>query len=307
MAQCQFCSVSTPKYSCPRCNALYCSLPCYRSPGHTACSEEFYKESIQEELKSTESNLDTQTQTKRILERIHKLNNMEDQYSSTDSDDDEDIDVRLGNIDLNDTEKIWSVLTKQERMEFEKSIESGDIESYIPTFEPWWIKKLVSSLEDSNIPPIAKDILPLPQSKAISRNVRYTVLNVLYAYVYAMKFVYGDHMDDSLLFITCIIHLSKGLDNEIYSNIDTALESAASRVDPQYSVSRSLTKEAKKDAILIARDFPLEGLSDLRRALSAQIPTIDAAFKKKIKLSIRKVEFLIAYTLAHWDPDFLKI
>ncbi|XP_012693232.1 zinc finger HIT domain-containing protein 2 [Clupea harengus] len=55
-AQMQVCGLCLSKpycYTCPRCNIMYCSLSCYRSPGHSGCSEEFYKESVFKELRNT--------------------------------------------------------------------------------------------------------------------------------------------------------------------------------------------------------------------------------------------------------------
>ncbi|XP_065114346.1 zinc finger HIT domain-containing protein 2 [Paramisgurnus dabryanus] len=49
---CGLCLSKPSCYTCPRCNMPYCGLVCYRSPGHSACSEEFYKESVFQELKS---------------------------------------------------------------------------------------------------------------------------------------------------------------------------------------------------------------------------------------------------------------
>uniref|UniRef100_A0A3Q3GD96 Zinc finger, HIT-type containing 2 n=1 Tax=Labrus bergylta TaxID=56723 RepID=A0A3Q3GD96_9LABR len=50
-AVCMLCKCKTSCYTCPRCNTHYCSLACYQSPDHSACSEEFYKESVLRELK----------------------------------------------------------------------------------------------------------------------------------------------------------------------------------------------------------------------------------------------------------------
>uniref|UniRef100_A0A3Q3W733 HIT-type domain-containing protein n=1 Tax=Mola mola TaxID=94237 RepID=A0A3Q3W733_MOLML len=57
-AVCMFCKCKPSCYTCPRCNLHYCSLSCYQSPDHSACSEKFYKEAVLQELKdmgSTES------------------------------------------------------------------------------------------------------------------------------------------------------------------------------------------------------------------------------------------------------------
>ncbi|XP_063294490.1 zinc finger HIT domain-containing protein 2 [Pelobates fuscus] len=43
---CSLCLSRPGIYTCPRCNGPYCSLPCYRGPRHTACSEDFYREAV---------------------------------------------------------------------------------------------------------------------------------------------------------------------------------------------------------------------------------------------------------------------
>ncbi|KAI4882157.1 hypothetical protein NFI96_004391 [Prochilodus magdalenae] len=48
---CGLCLSKPSCYTCPRCNVPYCGLVCYRSPAHSVCSEEFYKECVSEELK----------------------------------------------------------------------------------------------------------------------------------------------------------------------------------------------------------------------------------------------------------------
>ncbi|XP_061765949.1 zinc finger HIT domain-containing protein 2 [Nerophis ophidion] len=49
---CMLCDCQPACYTCPRCNLRYCGVACYRSPGHSLCSEEFYKESVLQELKN---------------------------------------------------------------------------------------------------------------------------------------------------------------------------------------------------------------------------------------------------------------
>ncbi|KAK6305490.1 hypothetical protein J4Q44_G00242700 [Coregonus suidteri] len=48
---CGLCLCQPSYYTCPRCNVPYCGLECYRSTNHSVCSEEFYKESVLQELK----------------------------------------------------------------------------------------------------------------------------------------------------------------------------------------------------------------------------------------------------------------
>ncbi|XP_018966803.2 zinc finger HIT domain-containing protein 2 [Cyprinus carpio] len=49
---CGLCLSNPSCYTCPRCNVPYCGLACYRSQNHSSCSDEFYKESVLQELKS---------------------------------------------------------------------------------------------------------------------------------------------------------------------------------------------------------------------------------------------------------------
>lgn len=51
-AVCMLCKSKQSCYTCPRCNLHYCGLACYQSPDHSVCSEEFYKESVLQELKN---------------------------------------------------------------------------------------------------------------------------------------------------------------------------------------------------------------------------------------------------------------
>jgi len=50
---CSVCKKVQHKYKCPKCDILYCSKPCYTIHNSGKCSEEFSKQNIEEQLKST--------------------------------------------------------------------------------------------------------------------------------------------------------------------------------------------------------------------------------------------------------------
>lgn len=53
--QCSFCALlGREQYVCPRCKAPYCSLRCYKSEAHRECSESFYRDCVNNELKVTQ-------------------------------------------------------------------------------------------------------------------------------------------------------------------------------------------------------------------------------------------------------------
>ena len=52
MAECEICTEGkSAPYTCPRCNIPYCSTRCYQHQKHSQCSEQFYQNCVQEELK----------------------------------------------------------------------------------------------------------------------------------------------------------------------------------------------------------------------------------------------------------------
>ncbi|KAM8706222.1 hypothetical protein ACLKA7_010489 [Drosophila subpalustris] len=71
--RCHFCKEAPFKYSCPKCNALYCSVACYKSKSHLKCSEEFYKACIQDELSSATTTPESQQDMRKIYEILTRM------------------------------------------------------------------------------------------------------------------------------------------------------------------------------------------------------------------------------------------
>eukprot|EP00657_Telonema_sp_P-1_P000840 TRINITY_DN1166_c0_g1_i1.p1 TRINITY_DN1166_c0_g1~~TRINITY_DN1166_c0_g1_i1.p1 ORF type:complete len:140 (-),score=55.57 TRINITY_DN1166_c0_g1_i1:71-490(-) len=65
---CLVCQRQYSKYTCPRCNAPYCSVQCYK--GHSErCTECFYQESACEELKGMHSSSEQRNDMMQALQR----------------------------------------------------------------------------------------------------------------------------------------------------------------------------------------------------------------------------------------------
>lgn len=137
------CDNALAKYSCPKCNILYCSLNCYQSVSHLECSESFYKENVMNELQIGD-NTDKKNTMLEILQRMHESNKIsvseddldvgdEDEpveylnfggdfhFDSLDSDDDDDfqdITDRLAGVNLDNAEEVWEKLTEDEKQDF---------------------------------------------------------------------------------------------------------------------------------------------------------------------------------------------
>jgi len=68
---CRVCGKQFSKYTCPRCNARYCSLSCFK--GHNSgCTESFYGEQATEELKGLKASEESKKEMRDILERYEK-------------------------------------------------------------------------------------------------------------------------------------------------------------------------------------------------------------------------------------------
>ncbi|XP_030553869.1 zinc finger HIT domain-containing protein 2 [Drosophila novamexicana] len=202
--KCHFCHEAPFKYTCPKCNAIYCSVACYKSKEHLKCSEEFYKTCIQDELASAATTSESNKGMREIydiLKRMHKFDagfkpedfDADGLDSPLDSDDeakpeqddegvegddgteypaqeetDETVDIaeRLKGIDINDADEVWSRLTTDEQQEFQKLIASGDIMKLMPDYKPWWCKPKNSKIV---VMPSATDVnVDMPQ---IQKNI----------------------------------------------------------------------------------------------------------------------------------------
>ena len=65
---CRVCAQQNARYSCPKCNTPYCSAACYQ--GHNVqCTESFFKNHIDGELKVTSTDEKDREKTVKILKK----------------------------------------------------------------------------------------------------------------------------------------------------------------------------------------------------------------------------------------------
>ncbi|KAH1011403.1 zinc finger HIT domain-containing protein 2 [Dendroctonus ponderosae] len=174
---CKVCDNALARYSCPRCNIIYCSLTCYQAEVHLDCSESFYKENVMSELNLDSDHPESKAKILEILQRTHENNRMgspamfadsdqeytsdvdlddlelngagpfsqfvdiEDLEEDLDSDDDIYVDLseRLAGVNLDDADTIWDKLTNDERQDFVAFLKSKDVSKLIPSWTPWWM------------------------------------------------------------------------------------------------------------------------------------------------------------------------
>ncbi|CAJ0966948.1 unnamed protein product [Ranitomeya imitator] len=139
-AVCALCLSAPGKYTCPRCNAPYCSLACYQGGRHSACSELFYKEAVLRALREEEAGADGRRRVEEMLLKLRERGEEEED----------------GGGGAEEDSGLWGSLSRQEKEHFLGLLQSGHIGVLVPEWRPWWDSQPLRSQGDK--------ILELPQS-----------------------------------------------------------------------------------------------------------------------------------------------
>ncbi|KAL0130846.1 hypothetical protein PUN28_002451 [Cardiocondyla obscurior] len=252
---CGLCNKRERLYTCPRCGINYCGAECYKSDAHTDCSESFYRQCVEDELKSQENDPAARQKMIDILKRVHETdmeNDMLQENSdkkstssedySLDSDDETellDLKTRLENVNFEDPNDLWLALSEAERQEFEALLKNGEVENLLPKWVPWWTyhveKKLVQPIEEdayNNLKhPALIDVPLFNELQKASPCVYFNVTNVIHAYAYIALYYIGDYLDcaeeATLIFFTICGNMKN---NDVYENADSAIESVIKNI-----------------------------------------------------------------------------
>ncbi|KAL5970243.1 Zinc finger HIT domain-containing protein 2 [Taenia solium] len=215
---CKVCTSKSARYTCPRCSINYCSLTCYRDRRHGKCSEEFYRECCENAIRGMAVDDEKRQQIERMLSQDGSSYNSHDaryqsegsEEESSSEDDPVDILERLKDIDLTseniDTEKIWKLLSNEEKREFHRLLATGNIYAIVPAWSPWWqsaSRKLVTSFPDDFIDAGESEKMGVdaqPLSKLISiephPSVIFSLAETLLGFVFVSRYFNGDHLSD---------------------------------------------------------------------------------------------------------------
>lgn len=99
-------------YTCPRCGIGYCNVDCYKSEAHLECSESFYKQCIEDELKSQEKDAEGRKKMIEILKRVHEQDLRNTDFESDDASDEggraeDELEEQLDSDDEENVNKIY--------------------------------------------------------------------------------------------------------------------------------------------------------------------------------------------------------
>ena len=328
---CEFCEVSkTNFYTCPKCNAVYCSLKCYQSPNHVQCSEAFYKGCVEQEMRLINKQGPSKDSLKKTYEALARVN---DQPDLDDSDDDDDLATRLEGVDLNDTDALWEKLTDSEKTEFQSLVKTGEIGKFVPKYQPWWdlhfnskskvqelkqFEKEVADFEKEiaqKVPKVDAEIGKMTDfmgDRKPAQTVKFGLINVLYAYAFCQRFFHGEVEPENLSeYVDLCLRISGNLRQppQNFDSAELALESAVDSVVQNGSTletSQQTAKSIKKDVFKLIRGsgsdtqpenlYLLAAISDLKANLvKFQQTNKKSPIRKEVKLAIKKLDFYLAW------------
>ncbi|KAK9499032.1 hypothetical protein O3M35_003548 [Rhynocoris fuscipes] len=294
---CKICNIEPSKYVCPRCNAPYCSVNCYKAPIHSNCSEAFYKECIQEYVKSQENDLDSKKKMIEVLQRVKEFDENNTGYSSDDSDDIESINNRLEGVNLDDADLVWDKLTDEERQEFLNLIKEGDVSELLPIWEPWWDKtykkpkvRFADETDDESYlikcPKVPKNIPILSKITNIkpSEYIFNNLVNVLGSYSIMCRYCNGEHNTMPKEATTILLSISKNLsENENFISFNFALESVIHEaLNSEFiTTSESLSNTMREDVVKILKGPNEENCIYFIEAVLTDIDSILRNYKKQ--------------------------
>ncbi|PWN91928.1 hypothetical protein FA10DRAFT_300486 [Acaromyces ingoldii] len=133
--KCAICHEATSNFTCPACHAPYCTLACYRSPRHSACSQPFSQKTLRDELGEDAGKVDDEERRNMmdVLRRLHNLGaddeaeyNNEAGQEGDEEDGGENANIDIGGLEEATPEQLLELLSPDERARFEAAINDDD-------------------------------------------------------------------------------------------------------------------------------------------------------------------------------------
>ncbi|BGO92671.1 hypothetical protein NBRC10512_000011 [Rhodotorula toruloides] len=157
---CGICHKQISRYTCPNCNLPYCSLACFRSPEHAACTDSFAQKSLKDDLNAEQQN--GGDEKKKMLDLLRQFEEQQkelEEIQRAASGDEEagfdaekrkkerkELEERIAGLDLDafPSEQLLSFLTPEQQAAFEATLQDPNrvnklVEEEFEGDEPWWI------------------------------------------------------------------------------------------------------------------------------------------------------------------------
>ncbi|XP_051821904.1 zinc finger HIT domain-containing protein 2 [Antechinus flavipes] len=315
------------RYTCPRCNVPYCSLPCYRA--HGACAEAFYRDQVLGELRGRTAS------PSRLAGALRRLRQQRETEAPEEG---QGQDQGLGGL--------WERLQPAEKAAFERLLSRGEAGRLLPPWRPWWWRAgaRVSLLEELHVheedaerpapqptptpqgevepvaaPPPLPDVIPalarLCGGRAPSPLLRFQLPNVLFAYAHSQCLYHGGLEDDpELLLDVCstVLGVAGALGaRQAFRSTREALHAAAHALragahppgplgarGAMREVARLLLGESAQPGV--QKNFSLAALAQLARAFRRARNLVPAGeLRERLYRARKKCQYLLSWTNEH--------
>ena len=184
--KCQICNEKEFKYICPKCKIFYCSIDCYKNHNKN-CTEEFYKNNVIEELKSTKVNEEEGKKFRYILKSYYDNINKSIGEFNLDNNELENKKIeryenfikKMENGTFNEEQDF----TPEDWNDFKKFLNSANEEKFGKLYKPFWLRT-----------PCSLDIIDLNEINKYNDSDKQTLLNLN---LNLFKEYFNDHIDNN--------------------------------------------------------------------------------------------------------------
>ncbi|EFN54985.1 hypothetical protein CHLNCDRAFT_134781 [Chlorella variabilis] len=157
---CRVCRQHTAGYTCPRCNARYCSLDCYRQHSDR-CTEGFYRDSAVSELRSISAGEDERQRMLEILQRMHQQELGGGGSGASSGDEGGEESEEEGGLSAQTLHRLLAKmeaaggvldvgaddLSPAELAAFHRALAAGELSGTVQPWQPWWLSEAAAGLE----------------------------------------------------------------------------------------------------------------------------------------------------------------
>mmetsp|Transcript_69483 Transcript_69483/g.166546 ORF Transcript_69483/g.166546 Transcript_69483/m.166546 type:complete len:351 (+) Transcript_69483:56-1108(+) len=307
---CGVCQVTEFKYTCPRCELLYCSLSCYKKHSEK-CTERFYQDQVNAALSAEKV---TEEERRRLEFILAKLNNLEEDNDSNSEDDGTCEEERLSSLlaKAESGELGLEDLTPEEVQRFHSELKRGALGQSIGAWEPWWLRAALEEVQcEKGSPFRPPSHICCTNGKDANPAVALTILEVVYSYAHTMRAFNGDCSWDPLQPASHLSQLAPALgEHRLHGSVTECLSAGLGLAAtlPGGGFGTTLDNLCLQDTATILSGGVLRVPRALRDAAELTEAASRAAGSKKAATSWQRASRKLAFleSFAHFHDDILQ-
>lgn len=120
------------------------------------------------------------------------------------------METRLQNVNFENPDELWSVLSDAEKQEFESLVKNGEVEKILPAWTPWWTpsvqKKITELSEENNKDTKLPAIIDVPLFPELQVICMYIYIDM---YTVRIYYIYIDYISINSFIIIVLLYIYK--------------------------------------------------------------------------------------------------